>query len=131
MSEQFQWKEAYSVGTPALDDQHKTLISLINELDTIEREGGGDLRDVMDKLDWYVDEHFTLEENMMADAGYEDLDAHAAKHREFCDWLKAAKTHMATVGIGHDALLKAINDHLKEWLAEHILVSDMAYKNKL
>lgn len=129
MSE-FTWQDSYSVGVPELDDQHKVLIDLINQLETIEQDGG-DMRDVMNKLDWYVKTHFALEEDMMETAGYADLADHAAEHWEFEAWLKAAQSHMATAGIGNDILVQTVRERLKHWLKNHILVSDMAYKGKL
>ncbi len=126
----FEWQASYSVGVAALDDQHKVLIDLINRLDEAER-GSGDLRDVMDKLDWYVHQHFSLEETMMRDAGYPDLEAHIAEHRDFATWLRSSQSHMATGGLNTGILAKTISDHLKDWLKQHILVVDMNYKGKI
>ena len=124
------WNESYSVGVPSLDDQHKVLIKLINQLHNFEH-GGIDLRDILDRLDWYVHEHFTHEESLMRDAGYDDLEAHIAEHREFEHWLRSAQSHMATGGSGVSVLAKAINDHLNDWLLKHILIVDMDYKSLL
>ena len=124
------WDETYSVGEPILDGQHKTLISQINRLDNIVRDGG-DLRDVLDVLEHYVQEHFTLEESMMRDAGYADFEHHVAEHREFETWLRSAQSHLATGGLGTAILAKAIHEHLHEWLLGHILIVDMAYKDKV
>lgn len=124
------WDDSYSVGVPALDEQHKILIDLINQLDTVESDGG-DIRDVMDKLDWYVREHFALEENMLTHAGYANLEPHKAEHRDFEAWLRSAQSHMATGGLDAGVLVSTIRDHLKDWLVKHILVADMDYKNDL
>jgi len=124
------WEESYSVGVPSLDAQHKILISLINRLDNIERNGG-DLRDVMARLDEYVHEHFFLEETMMRDAGYADLEPHIAEHRDFESWLRSAQSHMATGGLDSNIVARTIREHLQDWLIEHILVVDMAYKDDL
>lgn len=126
----FEWQESYSVGVPELDAQHKVLVDLINRLENVERSGG-DLRDIMDKLDWYVRKHFTLEESMLDNASYDGLDPHIAEHRDFEKWLHTAQSHMATGGLDVNILASTINDHLKEWLRHHILVVDMDYKGKI
>ncbi|MDA1088761.1 MAG: bacteriohemerythrin [Proteobacteria bacterium] len=126
----FQWQDSYSVGIDAIDAQHKILIDLIDNLGKVE-SGNGDLRDVMDKLDWYVRKHFSLEESMMRDGNYPDLEAHMAEHRDFEKWLASAQSHMATGGLDMGILANTINDHLQEWLQHHILVVDMNYKGKL
>lgn len=129
MSE-IQWDESYSVGVPLLDDQHKILIGLINRLDRIEREDG-DLNAIMDKLDWYVREHFSLEESMLKDVGYASLEAHIAEHRDFEKWLRAAQSHMASGGFAGSIVATSIKDHLQVWLMKHILEVDMDYKADL
>jgi len=124
------WDESYSVGIAALDEQHKVLIDLINQLGRAGTESG-DLREVMDKLDWYVHEHFTLEESLLKNADYADLEAHIAEHREFEKWLRSAQSHMATTGMGGSILATSIKDHLQNWLTQHILEVDMRYKTDL
>ena len=126
----FEWQDAYSVGVAELDAQHKVLIGLINRLENAEH-GDGDLREILDKLDWYVRKHFTLEESMLDNADYDALAPHIAEHRDFEKWLRTAQSHMATGGLDVNILAATINDHLKEWLRHHILVVDMDYKGKI
>jgi len=125
-----QWQDTYSVGIPAIDSQHKVLIDLINRLDDT-KHGDGDLRVVMDKLDWYVRQHFSLEETMMLDADYPGLEEHLAEHREFEPWLRAAQSHMAIGGLDTGIVANTVNDHLKDWLQHHILLVDMDFRGKL
>jgi hemerythrin len=129
MSE-IKWDESYSVGVPILDDQHKILIGLINRLELIE-QGDGDLNEIMDKLDWYVREHFSLEESMLKDVGYASLKAHITEHRDFEKWLHSAQSHMASGGFAGSIVATSIRDHLQDWLMKHILEVDMDYKDDL
>jgi hemerythrin-like metal-binding protein len=123
----FEWQDSYSVGVQSLDAQHKELIKLINQLDEIERHGGN-LTGVLNRLDWYVNYHFSFEESLMKGAGYGLLDEHTAKHREFEAWLRSCRIAVrAGSGEARD-LGKIINDYLKDWLKTHILVVDMDYK---
>ncbi len=126
----FEWKDAYSVGVPELDDQHRALIEIINSLDAIEREGG-EISRVLDTLDWYVEEHFATEEKLLKQAGYADYEGHQAEHRKFETWLKSTRFYMRNAGPQSAEAAKEVSDYLKDWLAKHILVMDMDYRDLL
>ncbi|MGB0748317.1 MAG: bacteriohemerythrin [Magnetospiraceae bacterium] len=126
----FEWKDAYSVGVPKIDEQHKVLVALINELDKIQNQGG-ELHRVLETLDWYVKEHFSDEEKLMRDASYGELKSHIAEHREFETWLKNIRFYMRSAGAQTEQAAREMEDHLKEWLTKHILVVDMSYKDVL
>lgn len=123
----FEWKDTYSVGVPVLDSQHRVLIEIINELHDLERQHG-DIRGVLDQLDWYVREHFSLEEKMLKQAGYPDFDLHVMEHRAFEKWLRDGQFHLRVTGEDMPRQARAINAYLKTWLTKHILVNDMDYK---
>lgn len=125
-----EWDEAYSVGVPTLDAQHRNLIRLINLLESGEAKGES-LAAVLDALDRYVHEHFSEEERLMAAARYEDLEAHRAEHRAFAAWLDSVKTAYHSGGEAKYYIADTVNAYLKKWLAEHILVVDMAYKGRI
>jgi hemerythrin len=123
--ERLEWDEAWSVGEPHLDEQHKGLIELINRL-------GGEtfLPVVLDELQSYVDEHFRDEERMMEAVGFPDLAAHKLQHAAFEEWLEASRQACRSgevVGLLRDN----IRSYLKTWLVNHILVSDKAYSAHL
>ncbi|WP_417793997.1 hypothetical protein [Terasakiella pusilla] len=44
------WDERYNLGNPKIDKQHKSLVTLINQLDEIAKKGG-QLSTVFEKLD--------------------------------------------------------------------------------
>jgi hemerythrin-like metal-binding protein len=78
-----EWKDSYSVGETKMDDQHKGLIVLINQL------GGEDeigVREVLEKLQEYVDVHFRDEEALLEKIGYPDLDKQKVEHETFAKW---------------------------------------------
>lgn len=124
--ERIEWKAEYSVGVPELDAQHKELIELINRL----TEAGNRtavIADVLAALDRYVKEHFRLEEQMMRTCGYEHEAEHEVQHRVFEEWLLSIKL---TYGFSAstEAFSATVNAFLRNWLINHILKSDMAYK---
>src|SRR3954465_10144119 len=78
----FPWKEAYSVGIPQIDEQHKRLIGLINGLHAAMMQGTGNqaLSTIFADLIRYTKEHFAFEEKMLATRGYSALAAHKQEH---------------------------------------------------
>jgi len=126
----FEWNDSYSVGIASLDAQHKVLINLINRLNDIEQRGGS-LTDVLNRLDWYVHHHFSFEESLLTAAHYRGLKGHIAEHREFERWLRSSRRAVSAGGAEAREMGKLINDYLKDWLSQHILIVDMDYKSVL
>ncbi|MEA1890408.1 MAG: hemerythrin domain-containing protein, partial [Pseudomonadota bacterium] len=63
----FTWKEEYSVGIDSIDQQHKKLLSLINQLQTaVDYSTGKEFeREALDELVTYTKDHFSYEEGLM------------------------------------------------------------------
>lgn len=125
-----EWKEEMSVGVPALDEQHRNLIRLINVLDEKEQTGET-ITYVFAELDRYVREHFRDEEAMLEKAGYAKLEPHKAEHRGFEDWLKSVQAAYSSGGAAKYYIAGNVNTYLRGWLSNHILIIDMEYKGKL
>ncbi len=130
MDEELKWQDRYSVGIDILDNQHKGLIKLINLL------GGKTantalIAQVFEELEAYTKEHFTAEERLLKETGYDDFKAHRKKHKAFEQWLSAVRQ---TYGVGVTSptlLAESVNAFLRDWLVNHILSSDMVYKDHL
>ena len=77
------WKDEYSVGLDSIDQQHKKLINLINQLTTaVDYSTGEEFeREALAELVEYTKTHFSYEEGLMEDNGYPDFEAHRAQHR--------------------------------------------------
>jgi hemerythrin-like metal-binding protein len=126
----FPWKDAYSVGFPRLDTQHKGLIGLINELHEAMLEGRAKsaMSHIVDELVDYTAQHFAFEESMMLQRGYSGLAQHQEIHKkltaqvyELRDKFRAGKITV-TIETMH---------FLKNWLSGHILSADMGYAREL
>lgn len=125
---QIAWSEAFSVGNPLLDSDHHILVDLLAQL--YDATDTGQSRDVVGTvlaaLSEYAEHHFRREEAMMAAAGYPDLEEHRGEHRrleahvrEICNRYRAGE---------RGALSDDVVELLKNWLTQHILVSDNSYK---
>ncbi|MCP5161263.1 MAG: hemerythrin family protein [Hahellaceae bacterium] len=89
----FEWKPQYSVGVPELDEQHKVLVRLINELDELlaSRFDLVKAQALFRELVDYTIYHFATEERLMVrfqydEAGYQ---AHIRQHRQFEQEIKS------------------------------------------
>lgn len=117
------WNEQLKVGIDVIDDDHRKLVELINELHDgmmagCNREALGS---ILDRLVSYTRLHFAREEEFFARTGYLDA-AHKKAHAD----LMAQMIDLTAKFKGE--LLAApsplIMDFLKDWLNDHILGSD-------
>ena len=124
------WEDKYSVDIALIDDQHKQLFSIINSLHEIMREGKGKehVGIVVEKLISYTEKHFNQEEEYFKKYFYPETKEHIAQHNRFIDKVVDFKKK-------HDSgklfLSIEILNFLNQWLTNHILVTDMKYKDFL
>ena len=125
-----EWKNEYSVGIDSIDKQHKTLINLINQLNTAVDYSTGDEfeREALDKLVEYTKVHFSYEEGLMEQNGYPDFAAHKAQHVEM---IKKVEEVLAQYEREHDTAMRNAAEYLKTWLIKHINGTDKQYSSYL
>lgn len=120
------WKDEYSVGVAAMDDDHRKLLNLINHLQTAIHYQTGEQfeQEALEELMAYTRYHFQHEEELMQQYGYPGLEAHQQLHR---DMVAHAEAFVAQYrDKGHKAL-EAVADYLKNWLINHINGTDKEY----
>ena len=115
-----------SVGVDALDNQHRELIRVVQSLHRTKETGGG-LGPAVADLDRYVREHFSREERLMREAGFEDFAAHCDKHRDFEAWLANVKAIRRNSTFASYAIAEMAIEFLRQWLVNHIMKSDQEY----
>ncbi|HET6720510.1 MAG TPA: bacteriohemerythrin, partial [Rhodocyclaceae bacterium] len=79
-----EWQDSFSVGIKEVDDQHRTLVELLNQLHTAirERRGSDACRETLDRLAEYTITHFQLEERLMQASNYAGFDVHKRQHED-------------------------------------------------
>jgi hemerythrin len=121
------WNESMSVGVQVLDEDHKKLIALLNELHEGILGGHSDeaLGHVLDELFHYTRTHFLREEQYFQRTDYPGSSLHKKEHAKLMttagDLQKRFKTGSTTI-----LSLETMN-FLKGWVSHHILESDKAY----
>ena len=121
-----QWNDTYSVGFKLIDDQHKILLSLINDLYVAQSFGTLQtaIIGVLEKLAAYTVYHFNSEKELFAQYNYPKTSEHLAEHDYFVDQVKAFQKVLITDGT--KLSLKTI-DFLKDWTITHILGWDKEF----
>lgn len=126
----FKWSSSYSVGINTIDSQHQELVNILNRLfiAVSKREGDKAIAGILDALMGYTKEHFTLEERLMQQAKYKDLEAHKLEHKKLIEQLdQLCKKHL----LEEKPIYFEMLSFLKTWLKDHIQGVDMKYATAL
>jgi len=125
-----QWKPGFSVGDPAIDEQHSGLLDIINRMHQVMLAGGKstEIQSVLEELMHYTLRHFAYEEEMLERCGYPELDEHKRKHLAMMIQLQELREE--AVHAGATVPLKMMV-FLQDWLAKHILGTDLRYSSYL
>ena len=118
------WVPEYLIGNEMVDMHHKELFSLVNEYLRNDNDFEA-LLDTFNRLISYTKMHFKAEEEILVDNDYPLAQAHIEKHKIFTDKMIVLRDRLNSKN--HD-IQEKIGVYLYKWLANHILKSDMHYK---
>ncbi len=124
------WDENLMLGIKEIDEQHKTLVGMINDLHDAMSAGKGRIimGDIINKLLEYTRVHFKYEETMIEKHKYTDLLNHKKEHNSFIIQINNFKNDFDN---GNTSLSIVVMNFLKEWLKCHILEIDKKYSIEL
>lgn len=128
--ELIEWKDEYSVGIEAIDNDHKKLLNLLNQVNTAYDYAMSENyeKEALDDLINYTKYHFDREEQLMEAHDYPDLEAHKLQHKNMIEQVdKFVERYNKE---GHECL-HMISDFLTQWLINHINGTDKAYSKHL
>jgi hemerythrin len=119
------WDDFYALELPEIDDQHKALFQIINDLwhAVVAKSAADAIADILRRLEHYAIIHFTAEEALMRCLTYPRLDEHKRAHRLFIDQIGSARRKWAD---GRPIGLEIL-DFLNNWLIDHIMTIDKDY----
>ena len=120
---QYGWSEEYEVGIPSLDEEHRRLFRLAQDMRlATEQEGGEDLaKTVLVELCSFAAAHFVEEELAMEEAHYPRREQHAEIHRVVALKMDAI---LQDLRVGR-SIASTVHQTVVEWLQRHILEEDM------
>ena len=123
MGQHVAWKPFYSVGNAAIDDQHKRLLTIVDDLYVAVQTGNVQTRvqSVLDRLADYTTVHFDYEERVMRECGYPRLEAHIVMHQEMRRRALEFRANPDAVA-GHELL-----QFVKNWWVRHVQNQDKEY----
>ncbi|MDR2102933.1 MAG: bacteriohemerythrin [Treponema sp.] len=127
-SELVSWSPTFSVGVKIIDDQHKGLLSLTNDLFNHcvgdEASERAYFQEVIGKAVDYVKVHFSTEEKIMLATKFEGYWEHKREHDAF---VLNVVDQIRAFNEGKPFTLMTFTRYLKNWVLTHIAVSDRLY----
>lgn len=119
----FEWGDDLIIDNGPIDQDHKKLVDLVNELHTATSQGLGQtvVAKIMSELVSYTQTHLTREEHEMELNGFPGLVEHKRTHVRFMNKLNDLQRKYSEGSITVASQLSTI---LRDWLSIHIRRSD-------
>jgi len=120
------WSDSLSLNIEEIDKQHKKLVNIVNELyqGMLNGESKAALGIALNQLYEYTKLHFSFEESLMSQYGYQGTEEHKANHHMFINKLEKLKVN---VSCGYTMLGMEMISFLRLWITEHIMKDDKSY----
>ncbi len=124
------WGAGLSVNIKQIDDQHKKLIGMINELHKAMKlkKSNSAMGSILDRLADYTVTHFATEEKLFAQYGYPEEKAHVELHRKLVAQVVDIQKKFKA---GNAMISMELMSFLKDWLVNHIQGTDKKYSSFL
>lgn len=122
----FEWHERYNVKVERFNEEHKHLFEIVKKL-YVAIENKDDriaLALIINDLIRYSKEHFTEEETCLMEAQFPNFEQHKREHRLF---IQKIEQFASDYNYGKHLLHFDILMFLKNWVLQHIMVSDKQY----
>ena len=120
---EIRWTDVLDIGLPKLDEQHKGLIALSNDLIlAMDRGKGTDvLHSLFKKLKNYTIYHFFDEEEYMRLIGYPEIDEHREAHRVLTEKVNDFEARLQN---NQSVAPAEALDFINGWIIWHIMEMD-------
>lgn len=118
------WDPKYSVTVEAIDNQHRKLFDITNQLLDVFESNAGDVLPIIKELVDYLSIHFHAEHLIMADSNYPGFPSHMQEHQKFTtrieQFLEGYKEQ-------NQELTSDMVVFLRDWLFDHTCGIDQEY----
>ncbi|OFX80274.1 MAG: hypothetical protein A2X12_04270 [Bacteroidetes bacterium GWE2_29_8] len=124
------WTNNLSVKIEELDNQHKKLFDIINELygAFMENKHKEITKKILSELAEYTHTHFSLEEKYFMLYNYPSKEEHIKQHSEF---INSVKDFLIEFERNPDALTFKLMTFIQKWINNHIQFTDKLYSDFL
>ena len=124
----FEWKTTNCVGLKEIDEQHKELFSIADELRIAIKDGKSNeiISGSVYRLFEYTQYHFSLEEKLMAEDNYPNFEMHKNQHQKLMVRVKELQKDIVPDDFRSSLLVLEL---LIQWIQNHILEDDRNYAN--
>jgi hemerythrin len=122
------WSDRLSCGIKLIDDQHKGLVDLVNDM--FNHATGNSIQEhdyfniVIQEVVKYVKVHFATEEKIMIATKFSGYAEHKKAHDSF---VLAVVENINDYNAGKRLTLSAFTKFLKNWILSHIAMMDKQY----
>lgn len=127
-----QWSDEYLLGVPEIDQQHKKLVAIANELYDVVIGNEADLKakmpEVLKKLTDYTKYHFSTEEALQAKIGYIGLATHKSAHDFF---IKEIDFQNQKLSSENKSGVLSFYKYIVSWILNHIAKADRLWANTI
>jgi hemerythrin len=120
------WSDNMSVNIKSIDEEHKILVNMINDLHSAMGSGKGKavMGKILTGLADYTKTHFAFEENLMQKNVYPGYLAHKGQHDALT---KQVNDLYIKFTEGKAVVTVEVMHFLKNWLTDHIQNTDKKY----
>ena len=128
--EKLEWSDKFSVDIVSIDEQHKELIALSQELLNVLSIADVPLSEKQTAFKALVDhalDHFAYEERVMRNVGYPGLDSHIQEHNELRREIDTIANDVLE-GKGVEDW-KGLVSMVQVWVLRHIMHSDIGIRD--
>ncbi len=124
------WDDDLSVGIAEMDEDHKHMLNLINNLraSVLCNTGEAFERQNLDDLVQYTRDHLKREEELLRKHDFPNYEGHKAQHDQMISYVNTYVRRYQEQG---RKVLPEIADYLTLWLTDHIQVTDKQYSEFL
>ncbi len=126
----FQFTDDCLIGIEQIDEEHRTLFSLLNKAGTMLAndfcsDRYQDLKEIIEELDYYAEQHFTHEEDYMVQICDPEIIRQRAQHAFFREKIRDYEfVNIDDIDEQQRVLTELVN-FLAKWLYRHIIGSDV------
>ena len=126
----FDWDKKYDVGVKLFDEQHKQLLTVLNDIYKAmhNKDDKLALAQIINNLRQYAQEHLSVEEACLLENSYPEYEEHVKQHKIFKEKLAGfCEDFNSDKFLLHFELAV----FLKNWIVNHIMMVDRKYTDFL